>query len=563
MVQDNLDLAYLGVFSLWMEDIPESAMKVRTLGPGPSLSGGKKVSKTMEGLVRKLNLPVNRGTHTEYKLNRQLCLHVSGLSWLSTDLENWTNRLVQQGQHTKAAFVALVATDRMLVHKILRAKNAGQRERLLGVAIAGAAKRAKRRSTPTQSRKARSEDSETDTGSDVADDDENWSETIRALSTDLTDPYARAILAYVKSNDWSDVLKEDSLPLKYRVCVALRHLDDSKLNKYISQATKDAISEGDIEGVLLTGTGTREGFELMEKYVARFGDLQSAVLALATTVPRYVNEEPIVRKFDAWKQGYRGSMNSWGCRMERVRFDIAVQKVAVENGTGRRLVETGKPQVKLVCNYCAGSLAHHDTENGDAGGDGNGTKMHDTAKHPLTPANAAAIGTSCPRCGRKLPRCGVCDMWLGTEDPSYQNWYGGQKKGTDSAGSADLSGSAHTTIGPGQAKGKRTDSPAASATMAGSKKGSSGSADAKVRLSKKELDAIAGSAVEAEPREETEAGKVKKLDEMMARFTVFCVKCSHAFHAAHARLWFQGSGEGGRNGHKICPVPRCECACYE
>ena len=557
MVADNLDLAYLGVFSLWMEDIPEVAMRVRTLGPGPTFSGGKRVSKAIESLVRGLNLPVNRGSHTEYKLYRQLCLHVSGLSWSSAELESWTKRLVQQGQHTKAAFVALVAAERSIAHKVLKAKKAGQRERMLGVAIAGAARRAKR-TTPTQSRRAPEADSESD--SDMTEDDEAWSGTISSLSADLTDPYARAILAYVKSNDWSDVLREESLPLKYRVCVALRHLDDSKLTRYISQTTKDAISEGDIEGVVLTGTGTKEGFELMEKYVTRIGDLQSAVLALATTVPRYVNEESIVRRYEAWKQAYRGMMNSWGCRMERVRFDVAMQKAAIENGTGRRLIKPAKPQVKLVCSYCAGSVAHHEAENGE-GDQENGTKTHDTARNPLTPATAAAMGTVCPKCGRKLPRCGVCDMWLGVEDNSYLRWYG-QKK-TESAGSADLSGSAHTTIGPGGRS--RTDSPATGGTMAGSKKGSTGSADAKVKakLNDEKLSGIVENAVEEATVEDAATEKVRKLDEMMSRFTVFCVKCSHAFHAAHARRWFQGSPEEGRTGHQICPVPRCECVCYE
>ncbi len=558
MGQDNLDLAYLGVFSLWMEDIPESAVRVRTLGPGPTLSGGKRVSKTIETLVRTLNLPVNRGAHTEYKLNRQLCLYVSGLSWSSSDLESWTKRLVQQGQHTKAAFVALVAAEMKLVHKVLANKDGGQKEKMLGMAVAGAAKRVKR-TTPTQSRNVN--DKESDSESDTAEDEDTWLSTITSLSADLTDPFARAILAYAKSNDWSDALNEESVPLKYRVCMALRHLDDSKLTQYISQATKNAISEGDLEGIILTGIGTKEGFQLMENYVARFGDLQSAVLALAPTVPRYVNEQSITRKYDAWKKGYRAMMNSWGCRMERVRFDIAVQKVAVENGTGRRLIKPAKPQVKLVCSYCAGSVAHHDAENGDADHE-NGTKMRDTARNPLSPATTAAMGTICPKCGRKLPRCGVCDMWLGMEDDSYMRWYTGQKKGTGSAGSIDLSASAHTIIGPGQSsERKRTDSPTTGGTMAGSKKGSSGSKDARVRLT--ELKGGVEDAVDTQTTEDKASEKVRRLDEMMARFTVFCVKCSHAFHAAHARMWFQGSPEEGRHGHKICPVPRCECVCYE
>ena len=560
MVYDNLDLAYLGVFNLWMEELSDSSINIRTLGSSSATLGNKRMSKAVEGLVRSLSLPVNRGTHTEYKLSRQLCLHTSGFSWSAGELESWTKRLVQQGQHSKAAFVALVAGERTLVHKVLKDKDAGQKERMLGVAIAGATRRAKKRTTPTQSRRAQdSSDSE----NDVVDDDNAWSSTIASLLTDLTDSYATAILAYVKSNDWEDVLKEETLPLKYRCCVALRHLDDSKLTKYISEATKSAIREGDIEGIMLTGTGTKESFDLMEKYVSQTGDLQSAVLALATTIPRYVNEESVVRKFEAWKQGYRGMMNSWGCRIERVRFNVAVQKVAVENGTGRRLIKPAKPQVKLVCSYCASSVAHHEAEK-DEGGQESGNKMHDSARNPLAPATAAAMGTVCPKCGRKLPRCGVCDMWLGVEDESYLKWYGAQKRGTDSVGSVDLSGSVHTIIGPGQTGEKRrTDSPATGGTMAGSKKGSTGSSDAKAKLNDVKLSSIDENAVDTEAVADGPAEKAKKMDEMMARFTVFCVKCSHAFHAAHARMWFQGSPADGRHGHSVCPVPRCSCVCYE
>src|SRR5262249_20716878 len=159
-----------------------------------------------------------------------------------------------------------------------------QSHKMLAMAIAGASKR------------GRTDGGGASTGED-SDTHNDWFETISSLAEELTDPFARAILAYVKSGDWSNVMYEETLPLKYRVCVALRHFDDSKLTRYISKVTKDAIVEGDIEGVVLTGTATQDAFELMKSYVQRFGDLQTSVLALCTSIPRYVDGEKVIRKF--------------------------------------------------------------------------------------------------------------------------------------------------------------------------------------------------------------------------------------------------------------------------
>jgi WD repeat-containing protein mio len=553
MVADHFDMSYMGVQSILSADLEAPEAKARTLGQNVSNDAKKKFVKAIETLVRRSNLPANRSVHTSNKLARQLCLYVSDLSWSSQDLEALTSKLVQEGQHAQAAFMALIASEMGLVFKILNGKDVAEKDRMLSIVLAGIVRRSKAKTRPSQSRKGKAEKPESDSDEElVTADDTVWADGISSLLSNASSPYARAILTYARTNDWADVLKEEALPLKYRLCVALRHLDDASLGKYVTRVTKDAVAQGDIEGISLTGIGSKAAFELMERYIAKSGDVQTAVLALAPTIPRYVNEEAVIRKFEAWKQAYRGMMNSWGLRMDRVRFDIAMQKVQVENGTGRKSAKPGKPQVKLVCSYCAGSIAHHDAQDGNA--DGNGAEMHSTARHPLTPATAAAMGTSCPKCGRKLPRCGVCDMWLGMGDDTYLKWYGKDRKDkTGSGGTVDLSGSTHTIIGSGE-KRMAESIMSGGRTMAGSKRGEGSSGSVESRAVKVDVQDAVG--------ESEETQKTKKLDEMMARFTVFCVKCSHGFHAAHARMWFQGSPEEGRDGHKFCPVPRCECICY-
>nr|KAK5436141.1 hypothetical protein LTR18_009720 [Exophiala xenobiotica] len=552
MTQDNFDLSYLGIYALWMEDVNA---KHRTLGPSSN-----KPSKIIENLVRRLNIPKIRGSATEYPANRQICLHSAGLAWSYDELERRVKGLVAQNHHTKAAALAMFAMERKLAYKALRGKGANQSHKMLALAIAGASKAVRNGEGGAMS-------------GDESDAQDDWAETISSLGEELTDPYARAILAYVKTGDWSNVIAEDSLPLKYRVCVALRHLDDTNLTRYISQATKAVLAEGDIEGVVLTGIATRDGFQLMNSYVRRFGDLQTAVLALCPAIPRYVDGEEVLRKFDGWKDAYRHMMNSWNLKFDRVRFDIACQNAAVDDN-GRRLIPPAKQQVRLVCGFCAQSTAHA------AGTDDEGSPGHkivETPQHPLTKEKAAAIGTVCPKCGRHLPRCGVCDLWLGMPDESYLPWYGaqqGRQKGNKGSLdlSASLAGSVHTTIGPGTASGtlKGSASPqpkspshsqvnsTKSATTASSTGTAIPTSSAAVNgnIVVPSIAVIEPSTTASEPDNDMQtAGKAQKWDTAMAKFTVLCLKCSHGCHAAHARMWFEK--------HRVCPVPECSCLCNE
>ena len=489
MTQDNLDLSYLGVHAIWMEDVP---YKTRATGPSSN-----KVSRHIESITRRLKIASPGGHSTEYAANRKLCMYVSSLTSTYEDLETKVENLALQNKHTKAAAVALFADERKLAYSVLRRKSATQNHRMLAMAIAGA---------------MRKSHTNLGTNSDAEDD---WSDTIAALAQEMVDPYARAILAFVRTGDWEEVVREKSLPLKYRVGIALRWFSDSALTTYIAQATKQVITNGDIEGVILTGTGTKGAVELMTNYIKQFGDLQTAVLALSMTLPRYIDDSLLSRRFEQWRELYRHQINSWGLKYHRVRFDIGLQRYAVD-ASGHKLVETAKPQIAVVCGFCNHSIAELGSQ---TDGEESGSKRR-TAKHPLTSEKAAAIGTVCPKCGRHLPRCGVCDMWLGTPDPTYLSWYG--QTHADAPGlSASMTGSVSTMIGLG------SPMPTAVADLA---KDTQTTSDAK-----------------------------KEWDDMIRKFTVFCIKCSHGFHAHHARQWF--GGYAGRDGHKVCPVSNCQCVC--
>ena len=509
MVQDDVDMSYVGVHGIWMDEIGSPLLKTRTTGLSPP-----KISQSTESLARRLDISGGKGCPTAYSEHRRLCLHISGLAWSNKELEAHVRQLVSQNLHTKAAAIAIFANERKLAFRALRHKSSTQSHKMLSMAIAGATKRGLLSSA---------EDTESE---------DDWSESINTLVDELTDPYARAILAFVKTGNYEAVVEEESLPLKDRVGVALRWMSDRALTDYISKATKDAVIAGDIEGVILTGIGSNLAVDLMGNYIRKFGDLQTAVLALSHTVPRYIDNDLAVRRFSAWRESYRYLVNSWDLKYDRVRFDIGCQKLATDR-SGQKLIEPAKPQVALVCGYCNQSLAQFESQDDAVGSDNIQTRS--TQKHPLTAKKAAAIGIVCPKCDRHLPRCGVCDMWLGTPDPSHMRWYAQDKRGSMDL-SASMTGSVNTTLGPGPNAQKTSSLKAANTVVNG---------DAANEASKNTQDV-------------SDARK-DGANMLLSKFTVFCIKCSHGFHAGHAREWF--GGYAGRQGHSVCPVSNCNCIC--
>ncbi|ETN45984.1 uncharacterized protein HMPREF1541_00166 [Cyphellophora europaea CBS 101466] len=565
--QDNLDLSYLGVYSIWMEDLPASELATRSLGPS-QVPATMRLSKAIEGLVRRLQLPAIRHITTEYHFNRQLCLYISNLAWGSNELESWAGSLTSRSQHSKAAFLALVSGNRDLAIRSLQARGSNQTHHFIALAISTNTNRARR---PVSTQDQHNLDSDEDSSSDsLPEDDQHRSTLLASALATTTDPFARALLTYLSKPSWPSVLAQSStLPIRYRLTIALRHLDDSALTTYIGAQTKAAMQDGDLEGIYFTGLGSNKSFELLQGYVARFGDLQTAVCALATTMPRYVREETLLRKYQAMRQTYRHEVQSWGgdFMFRRVAFDVECTRAARDNVTGQKLMKAAPPQIRLVCQGCASGLAHHEAGMEDEGG-GNGMK-NEKKGNPLSPATAAALGTVCPRCGRKMPRCGVCDGHLGQEDSSFMKWYGREGKGSvDGTNVSErMAGSVGTIVGLDGRKERDRDQhgSGSKASYAGSAKVDVKSATDKLRGLSVETPAVvdAEDADIGDGQEETMLEELRRRDDMMARFIVVCVNCNHGFHFSHARKWFEGDVEAGTQPHPYCPVPKCDCLCWE
>ncbi|KAL4962321.1 uncharacterized protein BDV14DRAFT_109822 [Aspergillus stella-maris] len=390
MIMNQLDLNYLGVFDVWTGDLGPS-LEARWLGS--TSSHYPDINDTIADLVQeKLKLPAMENIQTRFSEQRRLGLRICGAAQSHAELEDLVKALAAQNQHTKAAALAVFQGEPKLAYLALRSNNPTQAHKLLAMAIAGATK---------------------------GKTDPDWQETCAEIAKELTDPYGRAIIALVSKGDWHSVIAESTLPLRYRVEVALRRLPDDDLTTYLTEATKRAIHHGNIEGIVLTGLG-HSAMDLFQSYINKFADVQTPVLAMSHTVPRFITTQPNKHRFEQWRENYRVQINSWKLQLDRARFDVGSRKFA-STWDGRRLVEPPRQQVSLTCNYCAKPLTQHDSSNSNSlsmsasAGTVGSEIVHSTPGNPL--GTAAMSGTICPKCGRHMPRCGVCTLYLGSADP--------------------------------------------------------------------------------------------------------------------------------------------------
>ncbi|KAI9928884.1 hypothetical protein MW887_002107 [Aspergillus wentii] len=316
MVMNELDLNYMGVSSIWNNDLGQSLESRRIGSYGPHSVHPTHIKETIVDLVRdRLNLSETKNCETKYLEHRLLCLRLCGATQSHRELEELVKTLSADNQHTKAAALAVFQDEAKLAYLALRSNEPTQAHKLLAMAIAGAAK---------------------------GEADSDWEETCAEIAKELTDPYARAILALVSKGDWNSVIQETTLPLKYRVEVALRWLPDEDLTAYLKETTAEAISQGDIEGIVLTGLG-HSAMDLFQSYISKFNDVQTPVLAMSHTVPRFINNGAYKTQFESWRETYRWQINSWKLQLERARFDVGSRKFAV-TWDGRKLIEPPRQQ---------------------------------------------------------------------------------------------------------------------------------------------------------------------------------------------------------------------------
>jgi hypothetical protein len=302
---------------------------------------------------------------------RKLCMILAGFYFSSEELEEIYQKLMSNNQFTKAAGWAVFIGDIKKAVKILGSSK-NNNLKLIATAISGYLVQKK------------------------SSEDNIWKDQCRQMSQELTDPYLKAIFAYIADNDWWVVLEESSLPLRERIGVALRCLSDQDLTIFLNKVSEKYVSRGELEGLILTGI-TPRGMDLLQSYVDRTSDVQTAALITSFGCPRYFKDE----RAENWVHSYRTLLNSWGMFSLRARYDV--ERAKLSRATNGKL--TLKPigsQIMIQCVRCNKNISKESESR--LSKFKRGSNLHQSNQ---------SISSSCPHCGSPLPKCAICLLQLG------------------------------------------------------------------------------------------------------------------------------------------------------
>jgi hypothetical protein len=397
MVGNDLNLKYLGVSSIWANEL--TMYDERLIDPDAKTSQ-EMFSDAVKEIAEAMEFPVFEGVNTEFPENRQLCLSLCGWSLDKDGVQRNSEDLVDQGEIYKAIVLAVFQGHKDIALQLLRttlqARKLSQDDIGLAAVIACA--------SPS---------------SGVSSDQREAC----AWMADMTkDPYLKSLLTYFISGDWSTVVAMSSLSLHDRVGVALKYLTDNALSSFLLQTTTAAIKTGDISGLLLTGLTTRF-IDLLQVHISSHpvSGLQNAVLLLSRACPLYIQDS----RWPLWKDTYLSHMQTWRTFLERTRFVKEHNTLSITCGDSRvsRGNKPEQPSLTLRCLNCQQNLAlRKDTKSSTQ-------RLLPTVQQPShhphrpTPMSKSSPGLQCPNCAAPMPRCGLCMLYLGSPSPSKPGGY--------------------------------------------------------------------------------------------------------------------------------------------
>lgn len=385
MISEGVDLGYVGVLAMWrgvdeLEGQNRATMKQQVSEPLFA-----NAVRSMVSSKGKKSSGISIFSSSDRKMQRKLCLIVSGWYLTENEFDQKLNELVKDGEVEKAAGWAVFhgnvprAIDIMALSK-------KERLQLMSTAVAGY---------------LAYKDSSTNLP---------WKDQCRKLALELDNPYLRGIFAFIADNEWWDVLDEHALPLRERIGIALRFLSDKDLNIYLKRVADNVVARGELEGLILTGL-TPRGIDLLQSYVDRTSDVQTAALVAQFAVPRYFKDSRV----DHWIDCYRDLLNLWGLFKVRAHFDVARTKLSK---TSNNLTTLRPPprQVYLQCIRCNKNMSTPGAKN--MKGPPTTLIMIKQFNHRLSLKDPMQNHGVCPHCGSPLPRCAICLLTLGTAIPT-------------------------------------------------------------------------------------------------------------------------------------------------
>lgn len=388
LVLASTDLSYLGVHSIWTNDLgrnPSSRLPSSTAPLPDSLQWERFIGP----YCKKRRFPRFDTVFTKRPHHRQLCLEICG--WgdhqandaNTVDFEPDPN--VPAPVHTMAACRAMFRGNVAYAIDVLKTASSAHPE-LLFVSLALQL---------------------VDRGNkQLAKEQLDFDDAVASK----TDPYLRAISTLIATGDWSLIANQRSLPLADRAYVAVRNFHDDQLTKWLNEQVALAKEEGDIEGIVLTGI-TDNLVDIFARYVEKFRDYQTAILVLSICYPRHIDDI----RCRAWRNAYRSLLQRHRFFFQRTKFEVESTKRSKRDGNP--MIKPPYRQIALRCVFCDAETSLANQHRGSTGG-GSSTaasksqqqQQPSSAMETRNPLLATSInaGVSCPNCGRHLPRCVVC-----------------------------------------------------------------------------------------------------------------------------------------------------------
>ncbi|CCD25277.1 Sea4p NDAI_0E04600 [Naumovozyma dairenensis CBS 421] len=490
MVSGDLDLGYQGVLGIWngLDGISNQNRYSED-----TILTEKQLNREMEKIIKlRKKEKENQGYKTLLSrfadspkhMQRKLCLIISGWDLSPADYEDKYHIIIKNGNYEKAAAWAVFFGDIPKAVDIL-ADSKNERLRLIATAIAGYMAY---KDQPGNN---------------------SWRQQCRKMSSELEDPYLRVIFAFIADNDWWDILYEPAISLRERLGVALRFLNDTDLSKFLQRTSSIVIANGELEGLILTGI-TPNGIDLLQSYVNKTSDIQSAALISIFGSPKYFRDERV----DEWIERYRTMLNSWNLFSMRAKFDVLRTKLS-RTSSGIITAVTKPRQLYIQCIHCKKNV---NNPKGIEHTSARNILHNNIASLPKMKGFRASDNSdeiryryACPHCGTPFPRCAICLMPLGTSNLPFV-----------------ING---TENDPNESTKNTYDVTSSAVSKANSENGNDNT-----------------KSVEPDNIDQLRRKKLR-LNEWFS----FCLSCNHGMHAGHSDEWFEK--------HSTCPTPGCNCQC--
>ncbi|XP_072027810.1 GATOR2 complex protein MIOS-like [Amphiura filiformis] len=222
-----------------------------------------------------------------------------------------------------------------------------------------------------------------------------WCEMCSSLCKNLTNPYLRAMFGFLTTcdNSYDAVLREPGLSVEDRIAFACLFLSDMQIYAYVEELMDQAITEGDLQGILLSGL-TKDGVTLLQAYVDMTADVQTASLVAVQCLPSELCKD---QRVTHWIESYRSLLDTWTLWHQRARFDVLYHQ-----GTAK--VPTPQ-QIFVNCNFCQTPISPCVLAN---------THSRHLAQFRGPSRQKVNKPATCFKCRKALPRCSLCLMNMGT-----------------------------------------------------------------------------------------------------------------------------------------------------